>query len=71
MRHYILRRVTPLVQASTDDLERGVNDLIMEAEVMGDEGYDGIRASRAEALAIIGHELRRRQAPTPGEHHDQ
>ncbi len=60
MRHPILRGVTPLAMADEYALESAVNQLIAEAEMMGDDGFDGERASRAEALAIIGHELRRR-----------
>lgn len=62
MRHEILRMVTPL-QAQTDErLEDAVDSIIAEAEMAGDYGYDGERASRAEALAILSHELRRREA---------
>lgn len=60
MRHMALNRVTPLVNASDFDLESAVDQITSEAEMAGDYGYDGERASRAEALAILGHELRRR-----------
>lgn len=61
MRHNELRMVTPLSAADETSLEAAVDRLTAEAEMAGDYGYDGERASRAEALAIIGHELRRRK----------
>lgn len=60
MRHDALGTVTPLTNAGDQELENAVDALIAEAEMAGDFGYDGERASRAEALAVIGHELRRR-----------
>lgn len=67
MRHKILSEVTPLSSASTSLLKAAMDTLITEsesdigiAEILGDSGE---RASRAEALALIGHELFLRDIP--------
>lgn len=65
MQHDALRNVTPLQSATDWELEQAVDLIMAESELAGDYGYDGERASRAEALAIIGHELRRRSEQAP------
>lgn len=61
MRHEALRTVTPLISAMDYQLEHAVDLLIAESEMAGDYVYTDEQAARAEALAIIGHELRRRK----------
>lgn len=63
MRHPALRMLGSLRTAAVSQIEDAVDLIIAEAEMAGDYGYDGERASRAEALAILGHELRRRATP--------
>ena len=48
-----------LKSVSDQTLENAVDQLIVESQSSWGE-FDGATAQRAEALAIIGHEMRRR-----------
>lgn len=63
MIHHLLRSLPSLSSASDEDLESVVDALIQEAQWADHKD----QAERAEALAILGHELRRRNEKGPGD----
>lgn len=58
-RHPIMDRFLSLAEAHDGDLEQAVDDLLAESAMSWGD-YDGQIAMRAEALAVLSHEFRRR-----------
>lgn len=61
MQHQVLQNIPSLQHAPEDSLEQAVDVLIREAGQESYSTHNGERAARAEALAILSHELRRRE----------